>query len=215
MTLIVSTGKTEGVWDKLWRARLSICVVVVLLVCSGLTAGVSVPARVHRSVILVIASLLLWPAVHSDDGTWLQQLFGTYLCAVPIMSVSEAFVRFRFYERELLVAYSLLFVVLLIAARLWQDDRSDLGGRDIVRCGGAIALGVILVHTVLVRMALGVCYGFGWEHSLPVLGQLVLACCVCWAVWPALRVVWSRRVIGVVLAAHYAITSYIPVSQVR
>jgi hypothetical protein len=207
--LAASCRKQQGIPMHIGMARVfGFClpVIAVILACC-ISFFSHMPISIEQPAILVLGSLLILVPFRSEAATTLQKIIGFYLIGVPVNELSSQYFSVSFLSVDISVSYSTAVLLLCVIAYLLGKVSSTntprgIGQTNIVHVW-VLALAVIVVHIVLLSGILNEFYGYGYERSLSVLGNLALYFLLFVVLWKRLGSVRFRQCAGLILAIFY------------
>jgi len=156
---------------------------------------------IENPLILILGAIFaIWPTKNRHQLVTIQKLVLFYLACVFINLASDEYFTISVWRWSINVSYGALGVVFLSGMfflkgkSITEDEvkpyRSILGG-------WWVAMGIIVVHMVVLFIILKWFYGYGYEHDLKSLGAvcgcLILFVCM----WRGLGFWWIRCILGV------------------
>ena len=189
------------------RALMRNLTLVAIILACGISFFLKTPIPIERSGVLVLGAFFILVPFRSEVANMLQKVAAFYLICVPVNQLSCQYYTLALQSVDVDVSYSSLVLFLCtigyLAAGKQSNRSAPIAGGLKVLNAWILALVVIIIHIVLLGLALDVFYGYGYEHSLSVLGNLSLYFLLFMVLWRPLGQLYFRRRAALILALFY------------
>jgi hypothetical protein len=162
---------------------------------------------VERPALLVLAALLILVPFKSQAAVLLQKIVVFYLFGVVVNESASRYIHIALISGGVSVSYTAVVVLLCaigyLLGKLNSGKTTVTGGKSELLWGWALALGIIIVHIVVLAVLLNRFYGYGHERDLNALGGLCLYVLLFVFIWHKLANMRFRQTVGLVLVLFY------------
>ena len=187
-----------------------------ILPCLGVASACTLSLINGRSIpivapaILLLASMTLWLRPANGRFAMIQGVMSIYLCSVPVNEIMRYHSSMRFFTHDLRISYALIVLAPFVLGHIIGLLFVNRGqGKDRKKSNNKLvwiaAITIIGIHMILQTGILHMCYGYGYERNIAVLGWISLFYLIYKTLSRILEATSWRRMICIILLTYYGL----------
>jgi len=189
--------------------RLTIALFIITgLLFSAVLSIFSNPIPIETPEILLLASIFSIISFKAKTKiTTLQKLTVLYLASICLNQTALKYFSFKLADFEVTIPAVLLTLFLFCLAFILRKTKHNVTPPDpenkLPTCALALALAIIICHSVLLYPMLKTFYGYGYEYSFKSIVNILLFLSVCCFLWPELEKTKIRQCLGFLFTIYF------------